>query len=357
MAKLVYAALALLLAVGCDDGGRKSGDGTDTDVDTDTDADTDTDTDADTDTDTDTGDPICEELQFELEHAPVSLMILQDVSGSMFPGNWEEALPALTNVIDLWTDSQIRFGLDFFPDGSDATPPYWNCGYTNPVKVDCLSGSEDAIAFELESFSAIDGLTPLACGMYNFTSPLYAPACMADDVESFLLVVSDGADTCDPCGGYSGSAEDLGDLSAALFDLGVQTFVIGFGDGAPVAELNAIAENGGLDPPFDEYIPASDQASLEDALNDVASSVVNCIYDIVIQNEVNFDEVNFFFVYEDSSEGVVPYDEDCGAGVGWQWLGDDHAQIEFCEDACDELQAGEVVEIRGEFGCPQVAVE
>jgi hypothetical protein len=35
MAKLVCAALALFLAIGCDSGGRKSGDGTDTDVDTD----------------------------------------------------------------------------------------------------------------------------------------------------------------------------------------------------------------------------------------------------------------------------------------------------------------------------------
>jgi len=317
MRKLTLAALALLLAAGCGSGDRKSGGGTDTDVDTDTAADTDSD--SDTDTDSDTGDPICEELQFELEHAPVSLMILQDVSGSMFPGNWEEALPALTNVIDLWTDSQIRFGLDFFPDGSDATPPYWNCGFENPVEVDCLTGSEAAIAFELESFSAIDGLTPLACGMYNFTSPLYAPSCLADDVESFLLVVSDGADTCDPCGGYSGSADDLGDLSAALLELGVKTFVIGFGDGAPVAELNAIAANGGLDPPFDEYIPASDQASLEDALNDVASSVVNCIYDIVIQNG-NPEEIDAsqpIFVDNGTKTPVVSEIDDRMQGNGY----------------------------------------
>ena len=117
------------------------------------------------------------------------------------------------------------------------------------------------------------------------------------------------------------------------------------------------AANGGLDPPFDEYIPASDEASLADALDDVASSVVNCIYDIVIENEVNYDEVNFFFIYQDTSEEVVPYDEGCAAGLGWQWVGDDYSQIEFCEAACEELQAGEVVEIRGEFGCPQIAVE
>jgi hypothetical protein len=38
-------------------------------------------------------------------------------------------------------------------------------------------------------------------------------------------------------------------------------------------------------------------------------------------------------------------------------VGTDHSQIEFCEAACEQLQSGDVTEIRGEFGCPQVIVD
>ncbi|MBN2449003.1 MAG: hypothetical protein JXR77_01355, partial [Lentisphaeria bacterium] len=64
------------------------------------------------------------------------------------------------------------------------------------------------------------------------------------------------------------------------------------------------------------------------------------------------DNVNFYFDGE-----VVPYDEDCGAGVGWMWSNEDHTEVTFCEQACAELQGGGVDLVTAKFGCPSVPVE
>ncbi len=93
------------------------------------------------------------------------------------------------------------------------------------------------------------------------------------------------------------------------------------------------------------------------ALDTIAASVITCIYDIEIDDEdVDYDEVNFFFTVNGTEE-VVPYDEDCNAATGWHWVGTDHAQIEFCDAACDQLQGGDVTAIRGEFGCEQIIID
>jgi hypothetical protein len=123
---LAILASTLIFAVGCESGSDASSSGSDSDSDGDSDSDADSDGDSDSDTDTGTGDEICDELEFDIDLTPVALMLLQDVSGSMFPSNWNQALPALNNVINAWTGSQIQFGMDFFPDVSDIDSIGWN---------------------------------------------------------------------------------------------------------------------------------------------------------------------------------------------------------------------------------------
>jgi hypothetical protein len=63
--------------------------------------------------------------------------------------------------------------------------------------------------------------------------------------------------------------------------------------------------------------------------------------------------VNFFFDGE-----IVYYDEDCALGVGWTWVDPpDNTQVEFCAEACQQLQDGEVDEISAVFGCPTEIIE
>jgi hypothetical protein len=196
-------------------------------------------------------------------------------------------------------------------------------------------------------------LTPLACGLANFKNSSYASGCLSSAIDSYVAVISDGGDTCSSCSGYSGTATSMGTLAADLYAQGTKVFVIGFNYSSSV--LDAIAANGGVPAPYNVPLDASDTTTLQAALNDIVGAVINCIYDINITNDVDYNSVNFFFIDSSGNETVVPYDEDCSSGFGWHWIDElTHEQIEFCPDACDLLQGGDVEEIKGEFGCPQV---
>ena len=122
----------------------------------------------------------------------------------------------------------------------------------------------------------------------------------------------------------------------------------GFGGGVDPDQLNAIAENGGSR--FEEYLDADKPDDLEEALNAIADMVVGCIYALgnFDESEVDMDKVNFYFDGE-----VVGYDENCAKGRGWTWFNAAAVRaIEFCDEACEQLNNDEVEEISAEIGCP-----
>jgi hypothetical protein len=189
--------------------------------------------------------------------------------------------------------------------------------------------------------------------MDNFDNDGYADGFPEPGVQSYLLIVSDGADLCGVnCTIWgAANASQLAEKTSELLDYGIQTFVIGFGSGVDDDQLDAIAENGGT--AFTEYLYADDQASLEGALEAIAASVVSCIYNVDEPDaQADPDNVNFFFDGE-----IVYYDEDCAAGEGWTWVDEDHTQVEFCDEACQQLQDGDVDEISAVFGCPTEVIE
>jgi len=319
---------------------------TDTGTDADTDADTDTDTDADTDSDADGdgGDTVCDEQDFEIEAEPVRLVILLDISGSMSGTPWTQATTALTNILTIWTGSQIEFGFDYFPNDGD-------CGVNTTIPFDPAPGNEASIISWLTTNSPT-GMTPLLCGLDNYTAWGYTDNFPSGSVDHYLLVVSDGMDTCEPeCGSGGTVATQLGAITGELLSNQIKTFAIGFGGGAPVAELNAIAGAGGMDPPYNVYIPAEDSTALEDAFNDIASYVVTCVFDVQSPAATaNPDDVNFYF-----DGDVVPMNEGCGgSGAGWQWVDDEHTQVEFCAASCDEITDGDPPAISATWGCPTI---
>jgi hypothetical protein len=341
--------------------------GGDSDSDSDSDSDTDTDSDSDTDSDTDTdtnsdSDTICDEQNFQIELAPVRLMILQDMSFSMAdpevanPTNWSHAKPALETLLNEWMGEQIEFGFDIFPDGSNG--PLQGCLVDDPVQIDCGPGNETAIISYINDNTPNGNSTPLYCGMENFLDPTYAPTFVAPEAASYQLIVSDGADLCGEgcCTGIFNPAciateDEFIALTQDLLAADIMTFVIGFGSGVDEGQLNAIAANGGTD--FTDYLYAEDQASLEDALDAIAAAVVSCVYNIdEPEASADPDNVNFFF-----DDEIVYYDEDCAVGEGWTWVDEDHTQVEFCDEACQQLQDGLVTEISAVFGCPTEIIE
>jgi hypothetical protein len=319
------------------------------DADGDGDADTgggdgDGDSDGDGDTDTTSG-TACDAYDMPFEVTPVKVMILQDFSASMSGAPWTNAKAALKAIFNVWKGKQIDFGFDIFADNDD-------CGFgklqydtsPDPAQVDQIVAWLDA-----HGANSPPSNTPLFGAMNNYTNTGWAPAFHDQTYPSYLMVVSDGDDTC-----TMPDDTQFGNLAANLRDnFAIKTFVVGFGGGAPVSTLNTIAANGGTS--ITTYIPAKDTTTLLAAFNDIAGSIVSCVYDVDTSNPaIDPEKVNFYF-----DDVVVPFNPDCattppGPDTGWRWTDSTHTAIEFCTLTCDKLKNGEVTEARAEFGCPSV---
>ena len=376
----------------------------DADADSDSDADADSDSDADADSDADPDwdfdwDDICDSQEFEISMEPVRVMLLLDQSSSMrdgiawLPGrsHWEEATEGLTHLIEDPRNRDFFFGLDAFPDGTisyfegcwDACCADPLCMATHMVRcigmstrcnrgcavdlepivpMDRAAVSGDSIV-EYMSYEFLPGIwtsTPLVDQMRYYLADRSTTPGMGElyinDGHSYLVVVSDGDDTCegdrdDP----DNVAEIVAELGRIARDLvtsyGIRSFAIGFGDtsGDMARELNAIASNGGTE--FTEFFAVTESGELQEAFDAISSSIVSCIYDID-EPDATADpaEVNFYF-----DDDVVGYDPTCTNG--WRWTDestDEHPQVEFCGPACENLIGGGVSEIEARFGCATI---
>jgi hypothetical protein len=113
------------------------------------------------------------------------------------------------------------------------------------------------------------------------------------------------------------------------------------------SELNAIASNGGTS--FTSFLVAEDGASLEAALDEIASDVLTCRYVLdAVAPSADPELVNFYI-----DEVIVPYDEGCSetTGSGWHWYDDEHTTVEFCGDYCADIKDGLTDDISATFGC------
>ncbi len=337
-----------LIIFGCEDPTNPHASSSDSDSDSDSDGDTDTDTDGDTDSDTDsdtdtgTGEAICDEFQFEIEAVPVRMVWLLDISGSMIGQKIADAKAAINNILGIWGGTQIEFGFDYYPFNATSYDVNSNC----PISP--ATGTETAITTLVNSLAAYGG-TPTFDAMQNYLTTTYATGFPEAGVESYLVVVTDGTPN-------TGTAAQFTTLTNDLLTNQIKTVAIGVDYTG--STLGAIAAAGGMPAPYNVPIVATDLTTLQNAFDDIAGAIINCIYDITITNDVDYDSVNFFFIDSMGTETAVPYDEDCSSGFGWHWIDVlTHEQIEFCSDACDLLQGGDVEEIRGEFGCPQIIVD
>jgi len=80
--------------------------------------------------------------------------------------------------------------------------------------------------------------------------------------------------------------------------------------------------------------------------------VVSCTFDFVPDVDVDYDEIN---VYADGE--VVPFDESCDNGAGWDWGNAAMTQITLCPEACDNLKTGLWKIITATAGCPVIIIE
>jgi hypothetical protein len=146
-------------------------------------------------------------------------------------------------------------------------------------------------------------------------------------------------------------------ITKELLDVGIKTFVVGFGQGADPQDLNAIASSGGTT--MKKYIDAKNGAALQNALETIASSVVSCSFQIGDQDQtqVDLDKTNLYSFDIDDNQTVLGLDQGCTKDKGgWTWADDEHTAIDLCEQTCQSLNKGAIRGIKATFGCPSVLV-
>ncbi|MBN2715243.1 MAG: VWA domain-containing protein [Deltaproteobacteria bacterium] len=305
---------------------------------------------------------ICEELTTDLSRVPTKVMILEDKSLSMDDNNkWTLALEAINGMATAY-DNDIQFGLDLFARASDTSdnntgrPDRNNnnasCAVGESVIHDVALGNADLIVDALSNASPSDA-TPLLLAMRNYTDPAYAPLFLGGDGNRYLVVLSDGQDTCGTDGVFSmqggATAAELAAVTAQLAENGIKTIVIGFGQGVDPDQLNAIAAAGGTS--FTEYLQASDGEELKAALSTIAEKVVvSCEFEM---GTFDSSDVNMNLVMVSFDGTQVPRDDNCAGETGWTWKDDSQTVIQFCTYACGILESEAVEEIQVKLACSE----
>lgn len=361
---LITALLAWVAFVACEGAAPPRGDGADADSDSDADTDTDVDSDSDSDGDSDTG---CEEVAFPVAGHPPDILILLDRSNSMAVGSpscWSTVTTALTSITaDM--DPLINFGLMVFPYGAtECAPP---------------SGTPEVAIVEEENAAAIattlGGLGPDGGGTPT-TAALNAAATylsgLADESTKYILLATDGGPNCSSDAGLQCPAcqttqldgvscythnDCLDDVQAILLaeqihmEMGIAIYVVGMGgvlDSVYLEVMTEIAAAGGTG----DFYPADTPADLTAALDEIAAEAVACEFTVdwdALGEGVSTDQdlVNVF-----ADDEIVPYDEDCSDGFGWQWI--DADTIGLCDGLCEQYKNGEISEVTASFGCETI---
>jgi len=337
---------------------------TDTDIDGDTDGDTDADSDTDGDSDSDTG---CEEVGFPVAGHPPDILILLDRSNSMAggaPSCWDSVTSALVTVTGEM-DPMINFGLMVFPYGSV------ECAAPSGVPEVAIGEEDnaDVIATTLGALGPDGGGTPTTLAMSAAANYLTG---LTDGSQKYILLATDGGPNCSSdmdlqCGTCTTTQLDgmscythndcLDDVAAILLaeqihvEQGIAIYVVGMGgvlDSVYLDVMTSIAAAGGTG----DFYPADTPADLAAALDEIAADAVECTFNVdwdALGEGVSTDPslVNVF------AEGVVvPYDDDCSDGYGWQWIDTD--TIGLCDVLCEQYKNGEVTEITATFGCETI---
>jgi hypothetical protein len=298
---------------------------------------------------------ICESVTASLKQVATRVMILLDRSESMNDDDkWELAGSAIDSMVTEF-DKKIAFGLDVFSVNGESSRRYSRdsamCDVGDSAVLDVAMDNGSAILEALSSFRP-GNATPLLLAMMNYRDVDYAPQFMDSKGNSYLVIISDGMDTCGDNGQFDreggASAAQLSEVASQLNeDSGIKTIVIGFGEGADPDQLDAIARAGGTQ--FTEHFDASDGDELTEALGSIAEAVVvSCRFEIgeVDKSELNLDLVNVFF-----DDEAIPRDVDCSRNTGWTWTDSNRTTIEFCQEACNQIKANEVDNFQLEIAC------
>ncbi|MEZ4299970.1 MAG: VWA domain-containing protein [Polyangiaceae bacterium] len=290
----------------------------------------------------------CGGKEVKIDPVAPNLLIVLDRSCSMTQSagggtKWAVAVQAIQTMTATF-QGKIRFGLSLFPD---LVAP--NCGQSDSV-IPVAADTEMAISDLLgKALAANDPYFPDGPCVTNIDTAMEAaakePAFLDPERDSYALLITDGkqSNSCADAGSDAGTTAIIKDMHDTL---DVPTFVLGFGSGIDPAQMNIFADAGGVpagDPT--KYYDASDQMSLDAALDIIANKTLGCVYSLE-EAPPNQDEI---FVFFDNVDKIL---RDKTHAKGWDY---DPAtnQITFYGETCDKLKAGEVTDVDIVFGCDE----
>jgi hypothetical protein len=281
---------------------------------------------------------------------PPNLIIALDRSCSMTAvvsmnkTKWDIAVAALGKLTTDYA-SKIRFGLALFPDtvGNNCTQ--------GDIPIPTAPGNEAAIQTLLTSAlvkadpNFPDGpcVTNIDTGVQQAAAD---PALNDPERKSFVLLITDGKQAgCNTGGGDMGTLATITELQQMR---GIGTFVVGFGSGVDVAQMNQFAVAGGVPnpDPVNDFYDASDQASLDAALTVIASQTISCNFAL---DKAPPDPAKVF-VFFDNDPGGVPKDPTHADGWDYDPMTN---QVTFYGPTCEALKAGTITDVDIVFGCDE----
>lgn len=290
-------------------------------------------------------DQVCDEVLFPAsETIPPRILLVVDKSGSMdeeavgYPGSkWEGAVASLSAVVTSLS-GDVDFGLMLYPDG-DASSRVCRAG---AVEVNVSANNAQAIVAELEATTPGGG-TPTAKTLGKALEQLSAlPAAGGSRV---VVLATDGGPNCNTdlnpatcrCvqpGQCTDARNCLDDAeataqAASLNAAGFSVFVIGIPGSENFTDvLNGLADAGGTARPgATRYYQANNASGLASALENIASRVATCRFDLARAVPADAD------ITVTAGGTTVPADP--SRTNGWALV--DNDTIELFGAACDSL--------------------
>jgi hypothetical protein len=318
---------------------------------------------------TGTGGMTCGTSAVPVMPEPPDILIIQDKSGSMDEDDtgtscrngcganskWTHLTTALSAVV-LNTDMTVNWGLKYFSDSNPCS-----ASGAPAVKIGAMNGT--AVTSSIMG-TRPGGNTPTRDAITSGAAYL---ATLTDTNPKFLLLATDGLPNC-PAGCASMSnpmgmctttdnpTEDTAVEAAIMMAAmqGYQTFVIGIGNVATAQNtLNQVAINGGQAQTgaATSYYAATDEASLEAALNKIVGVVASCTIPLT---GVPANLSNVAVSVDDASGNPTKVPED--STNGWEYTDTTKTAIQLHGMYCDSVKAGTYTNVKFVYACDGVPI-
>jgi hypothetical protein len=256
---------------------------------------------------------------------------------------WEVVQHAVSDVLIAPINSDVAFGMQFFPDKNASE---LSCEVASAPEIVAAPGTQIQIMKAMLEKLPF-GFSPVVGVMESVAA---APGNLADpNVLGAVVLLSDGGDNC------SGDEQPmivsrLGTAAKSLLDRGVRTFAIRYGsmDGQTAAQteqISEIASEGGTT----AYIDAKSPKELEDALASISDQLSSCAFTLgQVAAGADRSRTNLFLDGEQ-----IGFDATATNQEGWKWVDQAQTTIELLGKACNVFKTSPSTNIIVEFGCEQ----